>query len=158
MTIYGKAQVISCILYEGVRNCWCFIRKWATSVTGEQWAKPTQTIITNILHTLMFPNMIHLGIYLPVDWKRWISFWCLTWQNNRWSCSNINIWWKNKQFFFEIWINKQGLRRTQKLQPCTNWKVNHLIYELAKASNKTNSFFSWFVHLVRPAGLSSWSI
>ena len=51
-------------------------------------------------------------------------------------------------------VQKQGLRRTQKLRQSANWKVNLRICELAQASNKEN----WPVQLVRPASLSSWSV
>ena len=81
----------------------------------------------------------------------------------------------NNRFIYR----KQGLRRTQKLRQCTNWKENLRVCKLAKASNKKKwsvqlvhlaglsswsvqlvlpaSSSSWFIQLVRPAGLSSWS-
>ena len=42
---------------------------------------------------------------------------------------------------------KQGLRRTQMLRHCTNWKENLPIYKLANASNKKD----WSVQLVQLA-------
>ena len=60
----------------------------------------------------------------------------------------------------------KGLRWTQKVRQCTNWKENLRICELAKASNRKNwsiqlvrsaGLFKWSVQLVCPAGPSSWS-
>ena len=66
-------------------------------------------------------------------------------------CHLVSHWYQKT---YKLYCRKQSLCRTQKLQRCTNWKVNLRICKWAKASNKKN----WTVQLVCPPGTSSCSV
>ena len=144
-----------------------FCHFWCTSFKmGSKWPSTPKTI-TDSAHTFTFPMIYNMSWYEKVDF---LSFLMYELQNgfkmsfkpknnyrilkHKFSAFQLNItchdmkklifrhilMYKLQNGFKMSFKPKQGLRRTRKLRQCTNWKV------------------SWFVKLVRPAGLSNWSV